>query len=62
MRGTGRVKRNGFEIDRGVGRHGPATTYSLFIEPNGFVAEYTTELDQLDDALHVPQDATTGRR
>ena len=28
-----------------------------FIEPNGFVAEYTTELDQLDDATHVPQNA-----
>jgi hypothetical protein len=31
--------------------------FSYFIEPNGFVAEYTTELDQLDDATHVPQDA-----
>ena len=29
--------------------------FSYFIEPNGFVAEYTTELDQLDDATHVPQ-------
>ena len=30
---------------------------SYFIEPDGFVAEYTTELDQIDEATHVPQDA-----
>jgi len=58
MRGTGRVKRNGFEIEWGVGRHGPGNNvFSYFIEPNGFVAEYTTELDQIDEATHVPQDA-----
>ena len=58
MRGTGRLKHNGFEIEWGVGRHGPGNNvFSYFIEPNGFVAEYTTELDQLDDATHVPQDA-----
>ena len=58
MRGTGRVKRNGFDIEWGVGRHGPGNNvFSYFIEPNGFVAEYTTELDQIDEASHVPQDA-----
>jgi catechol 2,3-dioxygenase len=58
MRGTGRVKQNGFDIEWGVGRHGPGSNvFSYFIEPNGFVAEYTTELDQLDDATHVPQNA-----
>src|SRR5260370_4090955 len=56
MRGTGRVKQNGFDIEWGVGRHGPGSNvFTYFIEPNGFVAEYTTELDQLDDATHVPQ-------
>jgi catechol 2,3-dioxygenase len=56
MRGTGRVKNNGFEIAWGIGRHGPGNNvFSYFIEPNGFVAEYTTELDQIDDATHVPQ-------
>jgi catechol 2,3-dioxygenase len=55
MRGTGRVKSNGYNIEWGVGRHGPGSNvFSYFIEPNGFVAEYTTELDQLDDATHVP--------
>jgi catechol 2,3-dioxygenase-like lactoylglutathione lyase family enzyme len=59
MRGAGRVKRSGFDIEWGVGRHGPGSNvFSYFIEPNGFVAEYTTELDQLDDATHVPQDAS----
>ena len=46
MRGAGRVKRSGFDIEWGVGRHGPGSNvFSYFIEPNGFVAEYTTELD-----------------
>ena len=58
MRGSGRVKRNGFDIEWGVGRHGPGNNvFSYFIEPDGFVAEYTTELDQIDEATHVPQDA-----
>ncbi len=56
MRGAGRVKSNGFDIDWGIGRHGPGSNvFSYFIEPDGFVTEYTTELDQLDDATHVPQ-------
>ena len=55
MRGTGRVKQSGFEIAWGIGRHGPGSNvFSYFIEPNGFVAEYTTELDQIDEATHVP--------
>jgi catechol 2,3-dioxygenase len=58
MRGTGRLKRNGFDTEWGVGRHGPGNNvFSYFIEPDGFVAEYTTELDQIDEATHVSQDA-----
>ncbi len=58
MRGSGRVKRNGFDVEWGVGRHGPGNNvFTYFIEPDGFVAEYTTELDQIDEATHVPQDA-----
>ena len=58
MRGTGRLKRNGFDIEWGVGRHGPGNNvFSYFIEPDGFVAEYTTELDQIDEATHIAQDA-----
>ena len=34
----------------GVGRHGPGSNvFSYFVEPNGFVTEYTTEVDQVDD-------------
>jgi catechol 2,3-dioxygenase-like lactoylglutathione lyase family enzyme len=56
MRGTGRLKQNGIPIEWGIGRHGPGNNvFSYFIEPDGFVAEYTTELDQIDDATHVPQ-------
>jgi len=59
MRGTGRLKQNGFDIEWGVGRHGPGSNvFSYFIEPDGFVAEYTTELDQIDEATHVTQDAS----
>jgi catechol 2,3-dioxygenase-like lactoylglutathione lyase family enzyme len=59
MRGAGRVKESGYDIAWGIGRHGPGSNvFSYFIEPNGFVAEYTTELDQLDDATHVPMDAS----
>src|SRR5262249_50660276 len=57
MRGTGRLRQNRYEIEWGVGRHGPGNNvFSYFVEPNGFVAEYTTEVDQLDDATHVAQD------
>jgi catechol 2,3-dioxygenase len=55
MRGTAGWK-SGFDIEWGVGRHGPgANVFSYFIEPDGFVAEYTTELEQIDEATHVPQ-------
>ncbi len=58
MRGAGRVKQSGFDIEWGVGRHGPGNNvFSYFLEPDGFVAEYTTELDQVDEATYVAQDA-----
>ena len=58
MRGSGRMKRNGFDIEWGVGRHGPGNNvFSYFIEPNGFVTEYTTEVEQIDEAVHIPQKA-----
>jgi len=57
MRGAGRLKQSGFDIAWGVGRHGPGNNvFSYFVEPNGFVAEYTTEVDQVDDS-YVPHDA-----
>jgi catechol 2,3-dioxygenase-like lactoylglutathione lyase family enzyme len=57
MRGAGRLRKNGYEIMWGVGRHGPGNNvFSYFVEPNGFVTEYTTEVDQVDDS-YVSHDA-----
>jgi catechol 2,3-dioxygenase len=57
MRGSGRCKQSGFDVEWGVGRHGPGNNvFSYFIEPSGFVTEYTTELDQIDEATHIPRD------
>lgn len=57
MRGAGRVKKSGYDIAWGVGRHGPGSNvFSYFVEPNGFVTEYTTEVDQVDDS-YVAHDA-----
>jgi len=57
MRGAGRVRKKGYEIMWGVGRHGPgANVFSYFVEPNGFVTEYTTEVEQVDDS-YVAHDA-----
>ncbi len=55
MRGAGRLKKNGYNVEWGVGRHGPGNNiFSYFIEPNGFVTEYTTEVERIDEAAHVP--------
>ena len=54
MRGAGRVSKSGYEIMWGVGRHGPGSNvFSYFVEPNGFVTEYTTEVEQVDDSYQA---------
>jgi len=59
MRGAGRMKQAGFNIEWGVGRHGPGdNVFSYFVEPNGFVTEYTTEIQQVDETDYEPHDAT----
>lgn len=58
MRGAGRLRKNGYEIEWGVGRHGAGNNvFSYFVEPNGFVTEYTTEVDQVDEnyVFHGPE-------
>lgn len=53
MRGAGRLKEAGFKVEWGVGRHGPGdNVFAYFIEPNGFVVEYTAEVEQIDEATH----------
>ena len=48
MRGAGRMKKNGYDVGWGVGRHGPGdNVFSYFVEPNGFVTEYTTGMEQV---------------
>lgn len=51
MRGSARMKKKGFKVEWGLGRHGPGNNiFTYFIEPNGMVCEYTTEVDQVDDS------------
>jgi len=59
MRGAGRMKSHGFPVEWGLGRHGPGNNiYTYFIEPNGLVIEYTTDVEQVDDSYKVgtPED------
>lgn len=57
MRGAGRLKSHGFNLEWGVGRHGPGdNVFSYFVEPNGFVVEYTTEVEQVDEATYTAHD------
>lgn len=56
MRGVGRLKRNNKPVGWGIGRHGPGNNvFAYFTDPNDFVVEYTTEIQQVDDATHEPQ-------
>jgi catechol 2,3-dioxygenase-like lactoylglutathione lyase family enzyme len=58
MRGAGRMKKHGFNVEWGVGRHGPGdNVFSYFIDPNGFVVEYTAEVEQVDEATYQARDA-----
>ncbi len=58
MRGAGRLMSRGFNPEWGLGRHGPGNNvFMYFIDPNGFVVEYTTELEQVDETIHVANDA-----
>jgi catechol 2,3-dioxygenase len=57
MRGAGRLKQSGFEVEWGLGRHGPGdNVFTYFVEPNGFVTEYTTEIQQVDEADYEAHD------
>ena len=54
MRGSGRMIDAGFPIGWGVGRHGPGdNVFAYFIDPTGFVVEYTAEVLQVDDSYSV---------
>jgi catechol 2,3-dioxygenase-like lactoylglutathione lyase family enzyme len=59
MYASGRMRSKGYDLEWGVGRHsGPGNNiFSFFVEPNGFAAEYTTEMEQVDDATYPQRDA-----
>lgn len=50
LRAAGQLMRKGHDIIWGPGRHGPGdNTFAYFTDPNGFVAEYTTALEPIED-------------
>lgn len=54
MRASGRLIDAGYPIAWGVGRHGPGdNVFAYFIDPVGFVVEFTAEVLQVDDAYRV---------
>jgi len=55
MRGTARVRRAGTDLEWGIGRHGPGSNiFAYFVDPNELAIEYTTNIDQVDDATYRP--------
>jgi len=58
MYGAGRLSAHGHDIEWGLGRHGPGNNvFAYFIDPDGFVVEYTTEMQQVDENTYQPCDA-----
>ncbi len=54
LRGAGRLKKAGLSLQWGVGRHGTGdNVFAYFLDPNNFAIEYTTEMQQVDDATYV---------
>jgi catechol 2,3-dioxygenase len=59
MFGAGRMKQTGYPTEWGVGRHGPGNNiFAYFVDPNGYVIEYTAEVQQVDDSYKtgMPED------
>lgn len=63
MGASGRMKLAGHAIEWGVGRHaGPGNNiFSVFVDPNGLAAEYTSEMEQVDDATYPHRTADDWR-
>ena len=56
MRGVAKLKRHNIDIRWGPGRHTAGNnTFSYFTTPAGFAVEYTSELEQIDEASWQPQ-------
>ncbi len=54
MRGGGRMKDAGYNIEWGPGRHGPGNnTFNYFVGPFDVVIEYTADIAQVDDSYQT---------
>ena len=59
MQGSGRMIDHGYPIGWGVGRHGPGDNiFAYFVDPLGFVIEYTAEVLQVTDDYAAGTPAT----
>ncbi len=62
MRGVAKLKGKGIDIAWGPGRHTAGNnTFSYFVTPSGHAVEYTSELEQVDDATWQAQVYTPGQ-
>lgn len=53
MRGIGRMRQKGHLPSWGPGRHGPGNNpFAYFVSPSGFVIEFTSEVQQIDEETH----------
>jgi catechol 2,3-dioxygenase-like lactoylglutathione lyase family enzyme len=56
MRSIGRMKQKGQVPTWGPGRHGPGDNpFAYFVSPSGFVIEFTSEIQQIDEDAHAVQ-------
>ncbi len=56
MRSIGRMRQNGTVPSWGPGRHGPGDNcFAYFVSPSGFVIEFTSEVQKIDEMTHEPQ-------
>lgn len=56
MRGIGRMRQKGLVVTWGPGRHGPGDNpFAYFVSPSGFCIEFTSEVQQIDEATHEAQ-------
>lgn len=56
MRGVSRLKRANHDVRWGPGRHKVGDNmFSYFVTPGGFVLEYTSEMELVDEATWLPQ-------
>lgn len=55
MTGLANLRAHGREPDWGPGRHGPGNNiFAYFRDPAGYVCEYTSDMEHIDEATHEP--------